>query len=310
MDIQQLFRDYGIHYITEGNKHCTPGWINVHCPFCPGSRNYHLGISKDGTGANCWRCGGHTVAETVSILLGIPAPKAREIIQKYRGRAVITRKKEEPKVAIFPLRLPRPNSSLTGPYKRYLEKRGFDPDKLIKEWGISQTGPISYLDGISYSHRILIPINWAGEMVSFQTRDITGKSELKYLACPKRREKINHKTIVYGKEAGWKEESGIIVVEGVTDVWRLGPHAVATFGIEFKLEQVLKLARINQRFYILFDAETQAQTQARKLSTKLKALGKSVKIIDDIKTDPADLSQDDADYLVKQLIKRKRGKNK
>lgn len=302
MDIKQLFRDYNIHYITEGNKHCTPGWINIHCPFCPGSRNFHLGIHEEGKGAHCWRCGTHSIVEIISRVLALPESKTREVIQKYRGR-VARRREEQPNVSIFPLRMPRPNADLTEPYKNYLRGRKFDPDKLEKEWGLRQTGPVSFLDGISYSHRILIPIYWGGEVVSFQTRDITGKSKMKYLACPKRREKINHKTILYGKQEVWKEANGIIVVEGVTDVWRLGPYAAATFGIEFKMEQVLQLAKINDRFAILFDEEPQAQAQARVLSTKLKTLGKTTQVLK-IKGDPGDMKQSEADYLVKQLIKK------
>lgn len=300
-NIHRLLRDYGVNFITEGNKHCTEGWVNVHCPFCPGSQGYHLGIHGDGKGTHCWRCGSHPISQVLSRLLGVSEPNAREILKKYQGYAS-RRKTEQPKVAIFPLKLPQPNSALTLPYKEYLEKRGFDPDKLEKEWGLRQTGPVSFLDGISYNHRIIIPIYWDGGLVSFQARDITNKSDLKYLACPKRREKIHHKNILYGKEEMWKNYGGLIIVEGVTDVWRLGPCSIATFGIEFKMEQVLALGKIQERFFILFDEEPQAQRQARKLATKLKALGKEV-FVEKIEGDPADMTQAEADYLVKQLIK-------
>jgi len=301
MDIRRLLRDYNINFITEGNKHCSDGWVNIHCPFCEGSRDYHLGIHEDGRGAHCWRCGIKKPVEILSRLLNLPEANIRAIMSKYQSNTSII-KRTEPKVSILPLRMPRPNSVLTTPYRNYLIKRKFDPDKLEREWNIRQTGPVSFLDDISYSHRILIPIYWNGEMVSFQARDITGKSKLKYLACPKRREKIHHKNILYGKQEKWREGKGLIIVEGVTDVWRLGYHAVATFGIQFKMEQVLQLAKIHDKFFILFDEEPQAQEQARVLATKLKALGKEV-YIEKIKGDPGDMRQEDADYLVKQLMK-------
>ena len=68
------------------------------------------------------------------------------------------------------------------------------------------------------------------------------------------------------------------------------------------MEQVLQLAKIHDKFFMLFDEEPQAQEQARVLATKLKALGKEV-YIEKIKGDPGDMRQEDADYLVKQLMK-------
>lgn len=300
MDIQRLLRDYNINYITEGHKHSREGWVNIPCPFCTGNPGYHLGIHEDGNGAHCWRCGSHSVVEVLSIVLNLPRPKVWAIMQKYKIN-IHKRRAPEAKVSIFPLKLPHPNSTLTEQYKRYLEKRRFDPDKLEKEWGLKQTGPVSFLDNISYSHRLIIPIYWDGEMVSFQARDITSKSHLKYLACPKRREKIHHKNIIYGRQEAWEDAKGVIVVEGVTDVWRLGKYAAATFGIEFKMEQVLALSKTHDRFFIIFDEEPQAQKQARVLATKLKALGKEA-YIEKIKGDPADMKQDDADHLVRQLL--------
>jgi len=302
MDIERLFQDYNIPYATEGNKHCTEGWVNIHCPFCPGSQGFHLGISIDHGGAHCWRCGGHSTIKIISKLLGLPNQSAKKILQKYQSRTA-RRISREPQVSIHPIKFPKPNYPLSAPYKKYLNKRGFDADKLEQQWGLLQTGPVSFLDEISYARRIIIPIMWGGEMVSFQARDITGKSDLKYMACPKKREKIHHKNIVYGKQEILENSDAIIIVEGVTDVWRLGEQAVATFGIEFRMEQVLLLSKFDADFFIVFDDEPQAQKQAKKLSTKLKTLGKRAHIISGIKDDPGSMNQDEADYFVNDLFK-------
>lgn len=303
MDIETLLRDYSIPYMAEGHKHCREGWVNIPCPFCAGNPGFHLGIHKEGNGVHCWRCGGHSLTKVLSRVLNMPEGAVYAVLTKYK---VVRHRKRiaDAKVSILPLKLPSPNQALTKQYKGYLSRRGFDPDKLECEWGLSQTGPVSFLDEISYSHRILIPINWDGEMVSFQGRDITDKSNLKYLACPKRREKIHHKDILYGDQERWEDEEALIVVEGVTDVWRLGKCAVATFGIEFKMEQVLKLKDACDKFFVLFDDESQAQSQARILSTKLRALGKSV-FVETIEGDPGGMKQDDADHLVRQLLGRR-----
>lgn len=301
MDVRRFLQDYNIQFMTEGNKHCTSGWINIHCPLCPGSQDYHLGIEETGNGVHCWRCGGHSLSEIVSRLLGISFGEAGTIIRKY-SRGVIPRGQvEEAKVSIFPLKYPSPNMPLNKIGREYLRKRGFDPDKLEEDWGILQTGPISFLDKINYSHRILIPIYWDGEIVSFQARDITNRSDLKYLACPKRREKIHHKNILYGNQKYWKDSKALIVVEGVPDVWRFGPSAVATFGIEFKMNQVLELAKAHKKFFIIFDDEPQAQLKARELAVKLKTLGRWVQIVQ-IEGDPGEMEQEKADNLVKELL--------
>lgn len=302
MDIQRLLIDHNIPFATEG-QHSTEGWVNVHCPFCAGSREFHLGLNEDGRAAHCWRCGSHPIIDALSHILELPPSRVRSLLQEYRIN--ITRKRVEPKVAIFPLKFPSPNSRLTSYYKRYLERRNFDPRELEAEWEIRQTGPVSTLDGIPYSHRILIPIRWNGEVVTFQARDITEKSPQKYLACPKRREKIHHKDILYGKQEAWRNPRGIIVVEGVTDVWRLGRYAAATFGIKFKMEQVLQLSKVNDRFFIIFDEEPQAQKQAKELATKLKALGKQA-YIQKIDGDPGEMKPEDAKHLVKELLRGKR----
>lgn len=302
MNITHLLQDYGIPHMTEGHQHVTEGWVNVHCPFCPGTPNFHLGISPTG-GCHCWRCGGHGLRETLSRLLNVPERQVGGILKRYQVRTARVKDAPEPRVSIHPFRFPQPYKSITGPYKRYLARRWFNPERIAEEWRLLQTGPVSYLDGISYSHRILIPIYWEGKVVSFQARDITDKADLKYLACPKTREKIHHKDILYMHPDRPDSRTGI-VVEGVTDAWRLGWPAVATFGIEFKMTQVLRLAERFDRLFILFDRETQAQKQARMLAVKLRTLGREVHIEQILDGDPGSMNQDDADHLVRQLIGR------
>ncbi|OQC75344.1 MAG: DNA primase [Spirochaetes bacterium ADurb.Bin001] len=308
MSIEQLLIDYGIPYVVKGSghSHATPGWINIHCPFCVGERDFHLGIPvKKPMSSHCWRCGSHSTANAISKILGFPSDKIYNIIKNYMGSTVVTRRgKIEPRVNIYPLKFPQPFGTLNTVGKRYLESRGFDPTELISQWGIQQTGPVSFLDKISYSNRILIPIHWDGELVSFQTRDITGKADRKYMACPLKREVINHKTILYtsaNNQKGWNRYPALVVVEGVFDVWRLGPCAAATFGTSIKMEQVLALAKSHDRFFVVFDNESQAQGEARKLAVKLKALGKIV-FIETVKTDPGDMDQSEADYFIKYLL--------
>jgi len=306
MGIEKLLQDYGIPYVTESeHHHSTHGWINIHCPFCHGSKNFHLGISLyQPTVSHCWRCGWHSTTSVLSRILNISVGKAKNLIQEYAGPTGTIRKKaKEPRVSILPIKFPQPYfEHLNEDGKKYLERRGFDPEKLEKKWKLKQTGPISFLGKISYGNRIIIPIYWGGQLVSFQTRDITERSGKRYLACPMKREVIHHKHIVYGNEEKWGKYPALIVVEGVVDVWKLGTSAVATFGTSFTMEQVLALAKIHDRFFIVYDNEPQAQQQARKLAVKLKALGKKV-FIETVDTDPGDMKIEDARHFVKTLLK-------
>ena len=306
MGIEKLLQDYGIPYVTESeHHHASAGWINIHCPFCTGSKNFHLGINiYQPMVSHCWRCGGHSTASALARILNQPVEKMKQLIQEYAGPTGTIRKKaKEPRVSILPIKFPQPYfEHLNEAGKKYLERRGFDPEKLERKWKLKQTGPVSFLDKIPYGNRIIIPIYWNGRLVSFQTRDITGKAEQRYLACPMRREVIHHKNIVYGKEEKWSKYPALIVVEGVVDVWKLGTCAVATFGTSFTMEQVLSLAKIHDKFFIVYDNEPQAHQQARKLAVKLKTLGKKV-FIETVDTDPGDMKIKDARHFTKILLK-------
>ena len=145
-----------------------------------------------------------------------------------------------------------------------------------------------------------MPIRWGGRVVSFQTRDVTGRSRIKYMACPPGREAVSHKDVVYGRESGWRRAVGL-GVEGVTDVWRLGPRSFATFGVQVRPRQLIRIARRFDRVVLVFDPDPAAQARARALAPRLRAVGTRVAIENPGDTDPGDMSDDDARHLVRQL---------
>lgn len=301
MDIEQLLQDFGIHYQTEGHKHCRPGWVNIPCPFCTGNPGLHLGITKDGSTAYCWRCNWKPLPKAIATLLKVNEEQAKEIIRQYGGKPK-TRKTTQLKVGKKPFKLPSETGPLQERHKKYLRRRRFDPDYLEQEWDLMATGPTSKLNGIDYKHRILIPIYWNGEIVSFQTRDITGKSNIKYKACPKEREKVNHQEVFYAHP---KNQPGTtaICVEGVTDVWRFGSQSIATFGIEFTRKQLQILAKSLQQMAVVFDDDPQAVVQANRLVSELRFRGVKAWQVT-IAGDPGDMSNKKAREFVKQIINK------
>lgn len=302
MDVIQLYQDFSVTYLTEGHKHCRPGFVNTPCPFCTGHTGYHLSYNLNEDYFVCWRCGWHPPGKTISALLNVPPFQAEEILKIYGHVLKYREKKEKVKIDF---QLPSGVVPLRKKDKTYLESRGFDPDRLERIWRIQSTGPTSTLtdaDGkvINYKNRILIPFYWDTQMVSFDTRsqvkEIHGS---RYKACPESRELKNHKSILYGIQEKWGKDG--ICVEGPTDVWRLGVRAFATSGIKYTYAQIKLMKLIFKRIFIVYDDDPQALSLARKLRRELEWRDLEV-IIVPIKGDPGGMPQDEADYLVKQLI--------
>jgi len=298
MRVLDLYRDYNVPHQTEGHKHCRDGWVNTSCPFCTGNPGLHLGATLDGSVFTCWRCGWKPAPLAISKLIGVSESQAEKIIRQYGGSSNRSSTKVKTQKSKKPHELPSDVSKMENRHKRYLAGRGFDPNKLEKRWHLKGTGPISTLDGIDYSHRILAPIYWQDERVSFQTRDITGRHPAKYMGCPEKREKVAHKDILYGRASEWGETG--ICVEGITDVWRLGYKAFGTFGIKFTRRQVRCMANNFLRVILMYDDDPQAQKQAKKLEAELSFRGVETVNVE-LKGDPADLTERQAKHLIKKV---------
>ena len=305
MDILQLYQDFSVDYLTEGHKHCRPGWVNTECPWCSGNPGYHLGYEMTGDYYVCWRCGWHPIVPTIAKLINMPEKEAYHLVKKYG--ALIARLIKEPvtKIRILAHRMPSDTMPLLPHHKKYLEDRGFDPDYLEKEYKLLSTGPSSTLTSyrtLDYKNRILIPYIWNGEQVSYDTRvpQDLAPHEKRYKACPEERELIPHKEILYGKQDKWTK-SGVLV-EGPTDVWRFGSNSFAVSGIKYTAPQVRAIAHTFSRVAVCFDDDPQAIIQSNKIVAELKFRGVDTFRVD-IEGDPGSMKQSEADYLVKQLIK-------
>jgi len=307
MDIIQLYQDFSINIAPEGHHHYRPGWVNTECPFCisePGHKGYHLGYEIDANYFVCWRCGWHPISLTIATLLNIPERQVKELVKKYGIIVPSLSKTPVIRVNKIDFKLPYGVEDVLPSHKKYLIKRNFDPEEIIQIWKIKSIGPSGKLKlkdkEINYKHRIFIPFIWNTKMVSFDTRDVTDLHHSKYMACPLENELIPHKEILYGKQEDWKETG--ILVEGPTDVWRMGTSSCAVSGIKYTSKQVRLLAKIFKRVAVMFDDEPQAKVQANKIVAELKFRGVDAFRVD-IEGDPGSMKQEDADYLVKQLIK-------
>jgi len=309
MKMAYLLSELGISTAPEGHKHFRPGWINVECPWCIGNPGFHLGWNAEAEYFYCWRCGWKPLIPTLKKLCPEKSwSEIRSLIKEAEGWEILRKQTPPPSAQKnLQLKLPTGIGPLRKYHQSYLIQRGFpDPEEIATEWKIMGTGPISILGGSDYKYRILAPIFWKDRMVSFQARDITDRSLIKYKACPKSLELIHHKNIFYLHPEALTYKS-VIVVEGIFDAWKMGKRSVALFGISYKLSQVKWLTKLFDRMIIIFDQDAEAQNQAARLASEIRMIGKKAQILllpSKIK-DPGSLPLDEARKWAKELLSPK-----
>lgn len=252
--------------------------------------------------------------DVVRRLLGVPRDEAEKVYAEYSGatgiRAGLNRKGPRESDIVKPTKIYPPGEALSTYHRRYLSDRGFDPDRLEQMYGLTGTGPNESWEGSDFRLRIIIPIHdHRGRLVSFQGRDITGKQELRYKACPVAKAIMNYKDTLYGAHHAWGL-SRIVAVEGVFDQWRMGDGFVSTFGTSLTDAQIAVLAQWPEIIF-LFDPEKEAQARALEYAKTLASLGRQVELVEadfglDANGDPrdaGDLSEEEARELRMELMK-------
>lgn len=296
-NVIKFFIDNKLNFAKSGSKHTRPGWVNVHCPFC-GGNDYHLGIHIATGAVNCWKCGPHSQISLVKLLIDCTWAEAEEIQKEYatRGTGYSNIQEDMPKRRLKTVcEYPSGTYTMKTAHREYLNGRNFDDEYLEKYWGLRGTSNLG-----DYKFRIIAPIYFDGRFVSFQGRDYTGKSRLRYKACEQINEVIHHQNLVYGIDK--VKGKRCIVVEGITDVWRLGDGAVCCFGTAFTFSQINLLRTRFKEVFILFDSDdSNAIKMANKLGVMLSASGLSVEILELEEGDPAQMPQDEADNLMNEL---------
>jgi len=282
---QQLLTDYGVQFYPKVNHR---GFLPVHCPFCGGGKMYG-GINIRKNYYSCWKCRFHPIDDYVYSTIGIEWFKVRDyyLLDSYQYQI------REEKNVVEKIELPFRTGPLNDQARRYLLQRGFDPDQLVENYNIMSTDHLG-----DYKFRVIIPIYNKNKLVSYTSRDYTGKSELRYYSCNSKNEIINHKELLYGYDKA--NSDFVIVVEGPIDKWKMGLDCVSTFGIGYKKEQVSLLLKY-KRIIFLFDNEPNAQAMAREMGNELVCAGKQVENIVLKINDPGDLKQSEVDYLLKKL---------
>jgi DNA primase len=184
---------------------------------------------------------------------------------------------------------------MTHHHRWYLRGRGFDPKALEEEWGLLGTQHLSS----RWNWRIVIPVQDArGRVVAYQGRTIREGVEPKYRMTDHADIPADPRSLIYGINK--TREDGVIIVEGVTGVWRLGPGAVATFGIDWKREQANQLRHFERRF-IIYDPEPKAQERALGLARWLGIFPGTTEVVEGFQTDPGDFTPELARKIRRRL---------
>lgn len=297
-DAPKFYRDHGIDCASSGHKRTRSGWVQINCPFC--GTSYGLGFAPSSGAYNCWHCGPHDQVKVIQSLLNCSVNQALQTLAQYKGRPVLRNpqgfdvKPQRRRECDWPLG----TGPMTDRHRAYLARRGYDPDRLEATYGLRGTGPVG-----DYKHRVILPIHLDGKMISYQGRDITGKCEagIKYMACPKELEVMDHKHSLYAIDLVKGDAAAI--VEGAADCWRLGPGAVGTFGTGFTKTQQNLFRKRFKRGFVLFDPEPVALRKAERCAAELAVLGLQMELIelDEEGVDPGDLPQQTADYIMRDL---------
>ncbi|MFA5583026.1 MAG: hypothetical protein WDA09_02335 [Bacteriovoracaceae bacterium] len=282
--------EYNIAFAPRGHQHRRKGWVNVICPYCTGTHfGYHLGINTLEGWASCYRCGGHWLPKVVATLAKVPIQEAFRIIKRHSSgellqeyNEIVSRKEK--------LEFPECCGTLQSMHWKYLKSRNFKAS-VAREWELMGTG----IHG-PYNFRIIAPIRLDGILISYQGRDITDKSKMRYKNCSAEDEVYPHKHVIYGIDKC--KGKRILVVEGITDAWRIGPGCGATFGINWSPPQARLIASRFEEFIILYDNEEQAQEKALALYQYLTARGVDGEIATiNIGKDPGGLTEKQAQEI-------------
>jgi 5S rRNA maturation endonuclease (ribonuclease M5) len=279
-DFLRFVQDYNIPHRTKG-ENTQEGWVNICCTNndC-NDPDFHLGYDLKKNYLSCWKCGKKYLEDIIESLL--PYENSKDIIKKYTTeyQTYIKTHKKLNKTKVNKIKLP--GNELKPIHTNYLQKRGYNVVTLVDRYKIKGT-----LDIGKYPYRIIIPIYYNNELVTYQTRTIRKSDKSKYINCDPENEIIPIKETLYNY--GQCRGNYVIVTEGVMKVWKLQKNVVATFGKNFTNKQIELLLKFEYVF-MFFDPDEAGKKGAKKLTNILNNLGKKVFNIEHEKA-PDELNQ-------------------
>jgi hypothetical protein len=158
------------------------------------------------------------------------------------------------------------------PAREYLTSRYFDVEEIDRVYGVG------FCENSEYSYardRIIIPAYLDNKLVGWQARHIgeldwkADGAPPKYFTCPG----MKRGSVVYNIDRA-KHYRTVVIVEGPTDAWNVGPMAVAIWGSTVTSQQKVRLARDcgKANAVLLLDPEIMNPTTASYAKIKMRNL--------------------------------------
>lgn len=299
--IINFFDEHGISYRTSG-KNIGAGWIGLEsCPFCTAG-GFHFGVHARNKTGSCWICGESCGCLTlVKVLLDCDKREAWSEIKRFNSDDLswIPDQDYTGDSVIFPDGMVK---GLTKGAWDYLKGRNYPVKELQQQFKLRSTeyGATLYVDDREwdFSNRVIVPVYMNRRLQCYLGRDYTDNHDPKYMNSPVVASITAPHHCIYNYDT---LTGKIIILEGVTDVWRMGAKTGAFLGITYTAAQVRLLAqkRVTEA-NVLFDKG--AEKRAKLLATALTGVIDKVRVayLDD--GDPGELTHDEAMKIKYQLI--------
>lgn len=278
MKITQQFKNQLYNYFVKrlGAYKYRNGWLRVPtCPYC--HREQKMGINLNTYRTNCFRCGEHpSPAQMVMDIEGLDTYS--ELITFLRNGDFTELTFTEDKVELSeakPVYLPegfklitQGTSTLANSFRKYVIKRGFNPNELARHG-------VGYCTKGEYFGYLIIPFYTEGSLRYWNARLVIGSGP-RYNNPPKDITGLGKEFLIYNSDAlGLYNQ--VFICEGAINALTMGENAIATMGKSISRYQVNELIKAQaKRYIILLDPD--AKDKAIDLALKLVNF-KSVKVV-------------------------------
>lgn len=299
-DVRSYLSDIGVRWSGEGDN-VGEGWIGIRCIYCADKLN-HLGINLSKKYFKCWKCNATgDIIRLIRDLENIGFEQARRRLKDYSSvlydpepKQVSISRRKRAKLPPFAKRIKSGREPAA--VKAFLRRRGF-PVSVCERYRLM------YCDKGIWRLRLIVPIFVQGQMVSYQGVDVTGRASLRYKNCPKDWAVTQNRHLVYGID---DVENQCVLVEGITDKWRVGNGAVALLGKNYTKQQILFLQKHLDRDVVIkvfMDSDVLREDVHRSaLSRRLKHYFRTVFNIRLAAGDPADCSRENIEKILSAQV--------
>lgn len=270
-DIRDILNDLGVPFREHGQDSLvTEGWVGIVCP-CPGcgqGGKFGRGIHVRSLRTNCWKCGSARLGDVLSLASGRPVGEVLRLLATIRPHFA----QDEQSAPTGKYAPPKGVGPLQACHRAYLERRGFDPDRLAEMYSLGGIGAEK-----TYSFRVFIPVTVPGRRgpVSWTTRAIGSRVQPRYLAAPPDAESVPLKHTLGGLHLC---RHAVVAAEGFFDAARIGPGAACTWGVGYTRQQVNLLSGYPVRV-VCFDNDPEAQRRAGKLAEELSVFPGTTEVV-------------------------------